>query len=146
MSVFNFGGGGVLFVIIRLFMLAGCDIRIHSRFGQGKAISTPERLRKSFRCIGWNDPLRNNPAQRRKLTWAGEIGMQGTRRSAMGCEALNQFGKLHNVEYDINGRSTDVCYAAHQKLSWFQLEAFLAGLIQQFLPISGKNNMAKTFR
>jgi len=67
-------------------------------------------------------------------------------KSEIAREALDQIGKLYDIERDINGQPADVRHAARQKLSQPKVEAFFAWSEQQLLRIPGKSDLAKAFR
>jgi len=67
-------------------------------------------------------------------------------KSEIAREALEQIGKLYDIERDINGQPADLRHAARQKLSRPKLKAFFAWSEQQLLCIPGKSDLARAFR
>jgi transposase len=67
-------------------------------------------------------------------------------KSEIAREALDQIGKLYDIERDINGQPADIRHAARQKLSLPKVAAFFAWSEQQLLRIPGKSDLAKAFR
>jgi transposase len=67
-------------------------------------------------------------------------------KSKIAREALDQIGKLYDIERNVNGQPADVRHAARQRPSQPKVAALFAWSEQQLLRIPGKNDLAKAFR
>lgn len=67
-------------------------------------------------------------------------------KSAIAREALDQIGKLYDIEREINGQSADIRLAVRQERSKPKVEAFKTWAEQQLRGIPGKSDLAKAIR